>query len=193
MARAETADAVVLVEGISDQIAIETLAARMGRDLVDEGIVIVPIGGAHAAKHFISLFAERPGLKTSGLCDRAEAVYFARALTERTGEPVDDIGLADHGFFICDPDLEAELIRSMTRAEIESVLESEDDLPAFRTLQKQAAWRDRPFPDQMHRWLRSVGLRNLRYARLLVLAAPQDRLPRPLVDLVDWTGSTDRA
>jgi predicted ATP-dependent endonuclease of OLD family len=192
MAKAESARSVVLVEGISDQIAIETLAERLGRDLDGEGVVIVPIGGAQAAKHYVPLFAERPGVTVSGLCDRAEAGYFARALAEPVGESVGESDLNDHGFFICDPDLEAELIRSMDPAEIEAVLQSEDDLSAFRTLQKQSSWRDRPFPEQMHRWLRSVGRRNLRYAQLIVLVASHDRLPRPLVDVLKWTRSTGR-
>ena len=39
---------VILVEGVSDQRALEALAARHGRDLEAEGVAIVPIGGAHA-------------------------------------------------------------------------------------------------------------------------------------------------
>src|SRR4029077_18551753 len=35
---------VVLVEGISDQHAVEALAVRQHRDLADEGICVVPIG-----------------------------------------------------------------------------------------------------------------------------------------------------
>ncbi len=42
------ARAVVLVEGISDQRAVATLAQRRGRDLEAEGVSILPIGGAHA-------------------------------------------------------------------------------------------------------------------------------------------------
>ena len=38
--------AVVFVEGASDQVALETLAARRGRRLHAEGVSIVPIGGA---------------------------------------------------------------------------------------------------------------------------------------------------
>ncbi len=45
LAQAESAVAVVLVEGISDQIALQALAAGRGRDLGAERIVIVPIGG----------------------------------------------------------------------------------------------------------------------------------------------------
>ena len=38
--------AVVLVEGVSDQAALEALARRRGRDLAAEGIEIVSMGGA---------------------------------------------------------------------------------------------------------------------------------------------------
>src|SRR5689334_18996534 len=38
--------AVVLVEGMSDQAAVQTLAERSGRDLRAEGVFVVPMGGA---------------------------------------------------------------------------------------------------------------------------------------------------
>src|ERR687883_1328108 len=47
LARVDDAAAMVLVEGISDQIALETAAVGRGRDLEAERVVIVPIGGAH--------------------------------------------------------------------------------------------------------------------------------------------------
>jgi hypothetical protein len=52
LAKVESAVAVVLVEGISDQIALETAAVGRGRDLDAERVVIVPIGGAHAIGSF---------------------------------------------------------------------------------------------------------------------------------------------
>src|SRR5919206_3120161 len=42
LASAANARAVILVEGFSDQIALETLAARRRLDLVAEGVAIVP-------------------------------------------------------------------------------------------------------------------------------------------------------
>jgi OLD-like protein len=48
LAKVNNAVAVVLVEGISDQIALETAAVGRGRDLEAEQIVIMPTGGAHA-------------------------------------------------------------------------------------------------------------------------------------------------
>ena len=47
LVRAEGAAVVVLVEGVSDQIAVETLARRYGRDLAGDGVVVLPCGGVH--------------------------------------------------------------------------------------------------------------------------------------------------
>lgn len=40
--------AVILVEGISDRVAVETLAERRGRELATQGVSVVPMGGAEA-------------------------------------------------------------------------------------------------------------------------------------------------
>jgi hypothetical protein len=47
--------AVVLVEGVSDQLAVEALAARRGRDLNAEGVAVVAIGGAGNIRRFVDL------------------------------------------------------------------------------------------------------------------------------------------
>ena len=77
--------AVVLVEGSSDQCAVEALAERRGRNLDAEGISIVPIGGAQAIGRFLDHFGPK-GLDTrlAGLCDAAEESDFRRGL-ERAG------------------------------------------------------------------------------------------------------------
>ncbi len=41
-----SAHAVVHVERISDEVALEALPERRGRDLVTEAVAIVPMGGA---------------------------------------------------------------------------------------------------------------------------------------------------
>ena len=51
---ADELSAVVLVEGTSDQVALETLAERRGVSLVEERIEIVPIGGAQAIGRFVA-------------------------------------------------------------------------------------------------------------------------------------------
>lgn len=184
--RARHARSIVLVEGISDQIAVETLAGLQARDLTKEGVVVVPIGGARSVSRFLARFGPTGvGLRISGLCDAAEERHFCRELT-RAGyaQPDSRSELERDGFFVCDRDLEDELIRAAGPDAIETILAEEGDLPSFRTLQKQAAWRDACFVDQIRRFLGAGARRKLRYASLLVLALDLDRQPRPLRDVL---------
>ena len=76
LARVGNARAVVLVEGISDQIALETLAARRSRNLVEERVCIVPIGGAQAVGRFLAQFGPAGSdLRLAGLCDAARKLF----------------------------------------------------------------------------------------------------------------------
>jgi hypothetical protein len=177
--------AVVLVEGTSDRAALETLAERRGRDLAAEGVSIVPIGGAQAIGRFLDRFGPR-GLDVSlaGLCDAPEEDRFRRGL-ERAGLGSDltRTDMERLGFFVCVGDLEEELIRALGPASVVRVVAAQGDLGAFRTLQKQPAWRGRPPEEQLRRFMGSGGRRKIRYARLLVQALDLREIPRPL-DLV---------
>src|SRR5260221_2697976 len=76
-----SARAVVLVEGVSDQLALAALAERRGRDLAAEGVSIVPIGGATNIRKALDVFGpEGFYVRLPGLCDAAEAANFDRAL-----------------------------------------------------------------------------------------------------------------
>src|SRR5262245_48295005 len=77
--------AVVLVEGMSDQAAVQTLAERSGRDLLSEGVFVVPMGGATNIGHFVGLFGPGGlGVRLAGLCDQGEERDFRRGL-DRAG------------------------------------------------------------------------------------------------------------
>ena len=73
--------AVILVEGITDRIALEAVAAKLGLDLVAAGVEIVPIGGAQAIRRAA---AEYDGERVVGLCDANEERYFRRVLGDAT-------------------------------------------------------------------------------------------------------------
>jgi hypothetical protein len=177
--------AAVLVEGISDRVAVETLAERRGRDLAAEGVHVVPIGGAQAIGRVLRRFiAEQPGVRLAGLCDAAEETEFRRGL-ERAGfgSQLTRADMERLGFYVCVADLEDELIRALGAASVQDVVEAQGDLGPFRTLQKQPAWRERTDEEQLRRFMGSGGSRKIRYARLLVDALDLARVPRPL-DLV---------
>ena len=190
LVRAGLARTVVLVEGISDQIALETLARRHGRDLAAEGVVVVPIGGAQAVTRYLVRFGTAgAGLTIVGLCDAAEEAFFRRGLAAAGfGLVANRIEMERWGFFVCENDLEDELIRASGRVAIEALLDSQGDLDSLRILQKQPAWRQKGFDAQMRRWLGAGSRRKLRYARLLVLALDLDRMPRPLTAVLAVTG-----
>lgn len=175
----------MLVEGRSDQAAVETLARRRGHDLEREQVSVVSIGGAQAIGRYLERFGPH-GLEVglAGLCDDGEEGDFRRGL-ERAGlGPVSTRAeLEKLGFYVCVADLEDELIRALGAPAVERVVAAEGELGAFRTLQKQPVWRGRPEEDQLRRFFGSGATRKIRYARLLVEALDLDRVPRPL-DLV---------
>lgn len=182
LARASDSRAIVLVEGVSDQIALETLAARRGRDLDREGIAIVPIGGAQAIGRFLARFGPQgSGASLAGLCDAGEEEVFRRGL-ERAGlgSGLTRSDMERLGFYVCVADLEDELIRALGSASVEAVLDSQGDLRSFRTFQKQPAWRGRRVEAQLRRFMCSADRRSIRYARLLVEALDLAQVPRPL-------------
>jgi hypothetical protein len=173
---------VVLVEGISDQLALEALAERRGRNLEAEGISIVPMGGATNIGGFLDLFGPQ-GLDVglAGLCDAAEEGDFQRGL-ERAGlgSNLTRADMESLGFYVCVADLEDELIRSLGAASVEQVVDAQGELGSFRTLQKQPAWQGRTTEEQLRRFMGSGGSRKIRYARLLVDALDLTQVPRPL-------------
>ena len=172
----------VLVEGPSDRAALETLALRCGRDLEGERVEIVAIGGAQAIGRVLSRLP--PDVRIAGLCDEGEAGAFGRAL-ERVGmRPAQTRGELERlGFFVCEPDLEGELIQSLGAAGVEAVLETSGKLSSFRTFQKQPQWQDRPVEDQLRRFFGSSAGK-IRHAPLLVEAVDLERVPRPLAALL---------
>jgi hypothetical protein len=172
----------VLVEGISDQAALETLAARRGRDHGRKGVEIVPIGGAHAISRFLERYGPAAaGARIAGLCDAGEEPVYRRALERAGYGPVPTrTELAELGFHVCDADLEDELIRALGPDAVEHVLEAHGDLSPFRTFQRQPAWRGRPTDAQLRRFFGSNDRRKIRYARLLVEALELARVPTPL-------------
>jgi hypothetical protein len=183
----ETADAfvargVVLVEGVSDQLALEALAERRGRDLRAEALSIVPMGGATNIRRFLERFGPQGlDLRLAGLCDAAEEGDFRRSL-ERAGlgSNLTRADIERLGFYVCVEDLEDELIRALGAAAVEEVLDAQGDLESFRSFQKQPAWRGRTDGEQLRRFIGTRAGRKIQSAALLVGALDLTRVPRPL-------------
>jgi hypothetical protein len=173
--------AVVLVEGISDRRALETLAMRRGRVLSADGVAVVAMGGAKNIGRFLERFEPRGSdVAVAGLYDAAEEPDIRRGL-ERAGfgSGSSPLELERLGFYACDEDLEDELIRALGAERVASIVEERGELGPFRTLQKQPEWRGRPLDQQLRRFLGNSS-RKIDYAPLLVAALDLSRAPRPL-------------
>ena len=184
--QAVDAATVVLVEGISDQRAVLALAARCDRDLRTEGVVVLPMHGATNIGHFLRRYGP-PGLnvRVAGLCDWAEMRFFHKALESAVWGDSSTVGdLENQHFFVCDADLEDELIRALGVARVEEILAEQGDLASFRILQQQPAQQGKSDHARLRRFMGTRGGRKIHYAPLLVAALDLAALPRPLAGLV---------
>jgi len=174
----------VLVEGDSDRLAVDALARRHGRQLDTEGVAVVAIGGATNAGHAVRRYGPAGrDLRLVALCDVAEVGHFARAhepwrAAVAAGEP------AVGGLFVCDADLEDELIRAIGTAAMVAFVEAQGEGQAFDTFRRQPYQRDRPLDAQLRRFIGTKSGRKIRYGAALVEAVPLDAMPAPLAGLV---------
>jgi hypothetical protein len=174
---AGSAATIVLVEGLSDCFAVEAAAKRRGRDLDRDGIAGLPMGGITNVGRFLAAFG--PGgrnLRLAGLCDVGEAEWLRARL--------DQAGLHAGSFFVCDRDLEDELIRSLGSDAVVAIIDGEGELGSLRRMQQMPAHRERSVEQSLHRFMGARSARKYRYARLLAEALDADALPAPLRDLL---------
>ncbi|MGN6127138.1 MAG: ATP-dependent endonuclease [Humibacter sp.] len=154
---------VILVEGESDRIAIETFGRRLGLSLPP----VVAVGGSKGARRGAEEF---PGERLLGLVDVDQRADFERVLDR---------------VFVCDPDLEGELIRSLGVPAVEAVIAGQRELESFRRMQHQPAQRDRPVEAQLARFFGGRSGNKARYAGLLAEAMPLGAVPTPIRNLLD--------
>jgi hypothetical protein len=164
----DTCSAVVLVEGESDRQAVAAIAAALGRDLGADGVVVVAMGGATNVERCADQYRrEAPDRELVGLCDVGELRFFQRVLDR-------------NAIFVCESDLEDELIRAFGHEEMIRFIEEQGELKAFRSFQKQPAQRDRSLDEHLHRFFGTQGGRKVRYAREIAALLAPDRIPAPL-------------
>lgn len=194
LARAADARTVILVEGWSDQSALQTLAKRRRDDLDSKRIVVVPIGGAMNVGNFAAALGPRGlGLRLAGLYDAPERQQLRNGL-RRAGVAVGDRdeSLEAFGFFACDADLEDELIRALGAPAVQRLLDAQGELESFRVFQAQPAQRDRAVEAHLRRFMGTRAGRKIRYGALLVELLPLDRVPQPLERVLSFAAQISK-
>lgn len=179
----------VLVEGVSDQLAIEALAARRGIDLAAAHVAVVSMNGVTNTGRHLRARGDDEQLTILGLCDVGEERVVRRAL-KSVGVVVDEgrAALDAAGFFVCDLDLEDELIRALGHDRMVQFIEAQGELASLRTMQQMPDQRERTVQQQLRRFVGTRGGRKIRYAPLLIEALDLDRTPAPLAALLGRLG-----
>ncbi|TNC22050.1 ATP-dependent endonuclease [Mumia zhuanghuii] len=178
---------VVLVEGESDRVALETLAARRGRCLPAEGVAVVAMGGITNTRAFASRYGPRgAGMRLVGLYDVGEEDALRRGLAAAGLDPGPTAdSLRALGFFGCSADLEDELVRAAGPDTVEAVIERVGESRSLRLLAQMPAQRGWTREAVLRRFLGCRSGRKARYAALLVEAMDLDRVPASLAAVLD--------
>ncbi|KAA1419844.1 ATP-dependent endonuclease [Mumia zhuanghuii] len=173
---------VVLVEGHSDQVALQTLAARQQRDLATEGVEIVSMGGVTNTRAFASHYGPYGlGIPLAGLYDAPEESTLQRGLVAAgLSAAASRARLTELGFFACSVDLEDELIRALGVDAVEAVIDVAGESQSLRLLAGMPAQRSWTRELVLRRFLGVRSGRKALYAALLVEALEPDRVPEPL-------------
>ncbi|WP_148615078.1 ATP-dependent endonuclease [Nocardioides rubriscoriae] len=174
-----TGSAVVLVEGESDRRAVLTLAPRLGVPVPE---VVVMHGITNLRAHL----AARHGAVLL-LHDAAETTWVGRVLTDTTRP---DLQVAT---FVCDVDLEDELVRAVGVRGVLAVVVEQGERAAYERMAQQPAQRDRTDAQRLRRWLGARSGHKTTYAGLLAGAVPLDRVPVPLRSLLAAADAHDQA
>lgn len=175
---------VVLLEGVSDIAAVTAAAATHDLELAD--VQLVDLGGVtNVKRELIELKRTTGEFEVLGLCDAPEVRFVEHALREVGCAVRDPTDLAAYGFFVCQADLEEELIRALGTERTVHVIEQLGLGHKLATLRQQPAWQDRPLPEQLHRFCGVASGRKELLAGALSATLDAAQLPDPLQQLVD--------
>ena len=197
MGASSRARTVVLVEGESDRLALAAAARRLGVDLAGSSVEVRSMRGITNLRKHLAELAESPErLRILGLYDANEVEQVVRALAAvgmMRPAPGGPGALESLGFYGCVGDLEDEVIRAAGSAEVERSLAAAGDLAKFRTFQGQPAQRERSIEAQLHRFAGTASGRKAGFAVDIIERIPIERMPRPLVALIETAvrGSDD--
>lgn len=175
---------VCLLEGASDVAAVRRLMTAQAIDPAPIELVNLQ-GVTNVGRVLKELRQVRGDVDVVGMCDVAESRFVERALAE-DGLPVTDVtDLPIYGFFVCEADLEEELIRALGPERARDALVGQGLGGKLEALRTQPEWADRPLAEQLHRFCGAASGRKEAAAAILAGELTPDEVPEPLALLLD--------
>ena len=174
----------VLLEGPSDVAAVNALMKTC--DIDPKPAELVSLAGiTNVGRVLAEVRLTRPDVDVVGLCDAADTRFVEKALSD-DGMPVADASdLPVYGFFVCERDLEDELIRALGAERARDAIVGAGLGSPFESLRSQQPWVDRPLAEQLHRFCGAASGRKELAAGILASALAPDEVPEPLSMLLE--------
>jgi hypothetical protein len=159
-AEAFFARTVVFVEGPSDYLALRVVANILNIDLDAKGVAVISLQGAGLLATYLRLLGPQGlDLDLVGLCDVDAEQDWQTKLTA-AGVPVADrAALNAAGFFVCDVDLESELVAALGDTAVQAAIAAEGDANRFASFANQPANRGLTLTAQLEAFARSGKVR----------------------------------
>lgn len=181
---ASRASLFVLLEGPSDVAAVRALMESHG--LTQAPVELVDLQGAtNVGRALKEIRQVRSDADVVGLCDANGTRAAQQALVD-DGLPVADASdLPIYGFFVCEPDLEAELVAALGAQRAREVFDGSGLGSKFDALRTQSTWADEPLAEQLHRFMTATSGRRENAAAALASALDESRVPESLALLLD--------
>jgi len=169
---------VILVEGVSDKLALEAAAELSGVSLDGKGVSIVSVDGGNTLRMYLRLFGgEGFGLDLVGMCDEDKEGVWQRDLSDAGYGDVPDRAAMEHlHFYVACQDLEDELVRALGDQETEECIREQGDSTKLSKFSGQPKQAGKSRHDQLRAFLQ-VRDRKARYAPLLVDRLTEAALP----------------
>jgi hypothetical protein len=167
----------LFVEGRSDVAAVSALARSHNVQLTR--VAVVSLEGITNVRR--ELRAHRDGAPTAVLCDAGETGFVTRTLDADDGLDHPPVRL-----FVCDRDLEDELIRALGPRRAAEVVRLAGIGDSFDRMSRQPQWRDEPLAAQLRRFAGAGAGRKELLAEAWATALLPGAVPAPLADAMAW-------
>lgn len=184
----ETAEAffartVLLVEGPSDYLAVREAARVLGVDLDANGAAIVSLQGAGLLETYLRLLGPSGlDLELAGLCDLDAETDWQAKLASAGFQINDRATMNSAGFYVCDADLEAELVAAHGDQSVLNIIHQDGEGPRFTALANDPRYQGLTQTQLLEVFARKNKVR--RSPRFMGALSPQ-AIPQPVRDLLN--------
>jgi predicted ATP-dependent endonuclease of OLD family len=181
-AEAYFAEAVIFVEGFSDLLALRTFAETLSVSLDSAGVSVISLEGADSLKHYLALMGpDGLDLEVSGLCDLDREDAWIARLQDAGINVTDRATFNQAGFEVSNPDLEAELLGSLSEQEVAAVFAADGAEGSFELFAQQPTNAGQATADLQ---LAFIKKDKIRWAPLLAASIPATAVPPPIAALL---------